>query len=80
MSMIRVVSAALIGGGVVLLLGGGLVALAAVTDYSNQSCWDFPDADVGNCSDARDVVVLATGAVILSALTVAAGVWGVRRG
>lgn len=80
MSMIRVVSAALIGGGVVLLLGAGLVALAAVSDYSNQSCWEFADVDVGNCSDARDVVVLTTGAAILSALTIATGVWGVRRG
>ena len=77
--MIRVVSAALIGGGVVLLLGAGLVALAAMTDYSNQSCWEFADADVGNCSDSRDVVVLATGVATLAALTIAPGVWGVRR-
>ena len=79
MSMIRVVSAALIGGGVVLLLGAGFVALAAVSDYSNQSCWEFADADVGNCSDARDVVVLATGVATLAALTIATSVWRVRR-
>ena len=64
----------------VLILFFGFVFFAALADYSNQHCWEWPDAEVGNCSDARTISVLA-GVICCTALTVVAlQLRGYRRG
>ena len=71
--------AGLFGVSISVLIGMGFVTLAAVSDYSNQGCWDFPDAFVGNCSDAKSVSLIGVGVLLLSGMVAAISARGLRR-
>jgi hypothetical protein len=71
--------AGLFGVSMTVLLGMGFVTFAAVSDYSNQRCWDFPDAFVGNCSDAKSVFLISAGVLLLSGMVAAISARGMRR-
>lgn len=78
MKLGTILAFAIIGVGGLGVVFFGLVIFAAASDYGFRDCLGWPDGN--QCSDARAVIVGASGMCLAAAAMLVLGIWRLRRG